>query len=118
MATFPTLANGETVHLPWSLVVDFKNTSSDMAHGWRFSYNLRSTALHRWELTFDGLSDADLDTLRTFWLARGGAYEEFSFTDPQTSDTYSKCRFVGDEFAHTAVGPNENRLRLMIQEYA
>ena len=71
-----------------------------------------------WSLEYPALSDADLSTLKAFWQARGGAYEAFDFTDPETSVTYTKCRFAGDDFEVRWIGPNLSRLTLVIQENA
>lgn len=117
MPSFPTLAGGETVHQPFTQTADFQNVTNRQPHGWQYSYNLRSTPLRRWTISYS-LSDADLDTLLAFWNARKGAYEEFSFTDPDTTVTYSKCRFAGDGFRVEDAGPNEHLVTIEIHEYA
>lgn len=117
MPAFPTLASGVSVCMPWTMRREYPNVHSDMPHGWRYSYNERGTPLHSFEIEYTGLSDADLQTLKDFWIARGGAYEEFTFTDPDTTTVHTKCRFVGDELTAVRQNYNENSVRLVIQEY-
>jgi phage-related protein len=117
MAAFPTFALGETAHLPFSQITEYMNATNRMPHGWQYAYNLRSNPLHRWSIAFS-LTDADLITLQNFWDARKGAYEEFSFTDPESGLTYTKCRFSGDSLSVRSMGPNEHLVTVEIHEYA
>ena len=118
MASFPTLAAGETTHRPWSYRRDFLTSKVEIPTGKRYAYYHRADPLMRWVVGGDSLSDADLATLRTFFLARGGNYEAFEFTDPETETLYSTCRFEGAEFKEKAIGPNENSVHLTIVEIA
>ena len=116
MPAFPTFSGGESVHLPFAQGREFWNVTNRMPHGWQYSYNLLPNGLKRWEITFS-LSDADLGTLRTFWEARSGSYEEFTFTDPDTGITTSKCRFDQEALDVRHNGPNEAVVTVIIQEY-
>ena len=118
MPSFPTLAQGNTVQYPWTRRREYNNCHVSTDHGWRYSRNALATPLMSWSLEYPALSDADVSTLKAFWQARGGAYEAFTFTDPETSTAYTKCRFAGDEFVLRRIGPNHNSLTLAIQEYA
>ncbi len=116
MAAFPTFAAGETVHVPFKQELEFLNVTNRMPHGWQYSYNLLPDGLKRWEIEFL-LSDEDLETLSNFWEARFGSYEEFSFTDPDTGVTTSKCRFDQDALEVRHLGPNEHQVAVSIREY-
>jgi len=116
MPAFPTFAFGGSVNLPFGQAVEFRNVTNRMPHGYQFACNLHATAVKRWEITYT-LSDADLDTLRTFWADRYGSYEEFTFTDPDTGVTTNKCRFDQEELSVRHDGPNENVVQVVIQEY-
>lgn len=117
MPAFPTFTAGESVHLPFSQGRGFQNVTNRQPHGWQYAYNLLATPLGRWQIQFS-LSDADLVTLQNFWDARKGAYEEFTFTDPDTGITHSRCRFDGEALAVEDVGPNEHLVTVNIVEYA
>lgn len=116
MPAFPTFANGATVHLPYTQETEYWNTINRQPHGYQYSYNILASGMKRWEIQFT-LSDADLSTLETFWAARKGCYEEFTFTDPDTGATTSKCRFDQESLSIQYIQPNENRVSVTIQEY-
>ena len=117
MSAYPTLAGGEVAHLPFTQQRDAWNITNRQAHGYQYSYNVLAAPLGRWEISYL-LTDADLATLQAFWESMGGRYGEFSFTDPDTGDTASKCRFDQDEFSVQHLGPDENRVSVTIKEYA
>lgn len=116
MPAFPTFTAGESAHLPFSQGREYMNATNRQPHGWQYAYNLLATPLGRWQIQFS-LSDADLVTLQNFWDARKGAYEEFTFTDPDTGITHSRCRFEGEALAVEDVGPNEHLVTVNIVEY-
>lgn len=116
MPAFPAFSAGESVHLPYRQEWDVLNASNKMPHGYQYAYNLRAAAVKRWEINFS-LSDVDLATLKAFWDTVKGAYDEFTFTDPDTAVTTAKCRFEQDALDTKYVGPNENLVMVQIQEY-
>lgn len=48
-----------------------------------------------WTLTHSAISYADMSTLATFFIARRGKWDDFTFTDPATSTAYT-VRFDSD----------------------
>ena len=118
MPAIPILVGGVSVHRPWQRHREYANVHNDLPHGYRYSYNERATPLMRFEIEYGPISDDDCDTLRAFWDARKGQYETFEFTDPETAITYTKCRFAMDSFSVRRLGPNENAVNVVIQEFA
>lgn len=116
MPVFPTFTEGESVHLPFTRIVEFQNAKVDMPHGWRHAYNLNASPFRRWEIEFL-LSDTDKTTLEDFFDTCGGKYEDFDFTDPVTDDTHTNCRFDQDSLDFNCLGPNENAVRVRISHY-
>ncbi len=116
MSVFPTFASGESVHVPFTQGTEFWNVVNRMAHGWQYSYNVLPDGLKRWEIELS-FSDADWATLLAAWNTSGGAYEEFTFTDPDTAVTTNKCRFDQETLEPRFVGPNEILVSVAIQEY-
>lgn len=116
MPAFPTFAAGNTMFWPCVTRRTYKNLHVENGVGQRFSYNERATPLMSWEWQDTILGDDDLATLRAFWESVGGAYEDFTFTDPDTSIAYAKCRFVGDELSVRHIGPNENAVTVSFKE--
>ena len=117
MPSFPTFTAGESVHLPFSQGVEFWNVINRQPHGYQYAYNIRASPLKRWEIEFS-FSDTDLATMLTFWDTVKGSYGEFDFTDPDTGATTNKCRFDQETLDVRYVGPNENIVSVVIQEYA
>jgi hypothetical protein len=118
MPSFPVLSAGVSVHLPWTRETVFRNAHAEQNHGGRYSYNERALPLMRWTMSPSSLPDADIATLRNFFLARGGAYEAFDFTDPETLVTHAKCRFAMESLDVRHTGPDENAVTIVIEEYA
>ena len=116
MAAYPTLSSGVAVCIPWNMRREYANISVDMEYGWRYAFNERGTPLDTIIIQYFGLSDADRQTLEDFWDARGGAYEDFTFTNPDTNVTYSKARFDGEQLEFNYDGPNENSVRVTIKQ--
>jgi hypothetical protein len=116
MPSFPTFADGSVAHVPFTQGIEFINATNRQRHGYQYAYNVLANGIKRWEIEFS-LPDADLATLQAFWEARYGKYEEFDFTDPVSLATTTKCRFDQDVLEVRQVGPDENLVRVAIQEY-
>ena len=116
MPAFPTFSAGESVHLPFSQGDEFWNVVNRQQHGYQYAYNVLASGLKRWEIEFS-FSDSDLATMQAFWDTVKGSYAEFTFTDPDTAATTSKCRFDQEALDVRYVGPNENIVAVVIQEY-
>ena len=65
--------------------------------------NKSTTAPRQYEFVHEAASASEVSTFVTFWNARKGGAEAFTFTDPRTSSQIS-CRFVGDPPDITPVG--------------
>lgn len=57
---------------------------------------LNSATQRYFNLRFDKLSAADKNTIRDFFIARGGRFESFTFTNPEDSTGYTLI-FLADE---------------------
>jgi hypothetical protein len=110
MADFPTLQ----LELPYSLTRLMRVTEAE-TDGGRYAYSWDSTPARRWELTFGYLDSTDRAVLVAFWVARGGAYETFDFTDPDTLQEYT-VRFVGDTLDTRWVTQLRAEIRVTIQQ--
>ena len=118
MATFPVLSDGVcTVHLPFTQRREYLTAAVSASTGWRYDYSWRATPLMRWQSDYQ-VGDADMATLRDFFIARNGRYDEFTFTDPETSTTYTKVHFGMDTLEIKHVGPNQHQMTLIMEEYA
>ncbi len=115
MSTFPQIVTGITTQLPFAQTDSYSVQRIRQEAGQVYAYYYDSAPLKSWELTFGSITPSELATLRTFWEGRKGGWDTFSFTDPDTSTTYT-CRFDGEEFSVVHLGPNQVSLKLRIVE--
>lgn len=91
MAYFPQI-NGNMIltQLPYSAQLAYETIVQDMESGPRFSFPRRAasltghptTPLGRFNVSFPNITDAEVEDLQTFFRARKGRLEAFSFLDP------------------------------------
>lgn len=115
MSTFPSIITGVVTQLPWGVMQSANVARVEMESGLAYAYYHDATPLLSWELNFSVLAASELSTLRTFWESMKGAWDTFSFTDPDTSTVYT-CRFEGNEFAVSYLGVGQYALKLVITE--
>lgn len=116
MPTFPLFADGSKTQFPLTESLRFQTLAAIVPSGERISYAERATGLRSWTIGGPSISDADLATLKAFFLARRGSWEAFDFVDPRTGATFTNCRFDQDTFDATALGPDENRVEIRIKQ--
>jgi hypothetical protein len=123
--TFPTLSAGVTCQLPYTQIRRYSvllndNPTSGNRYTWTwFGGGLSgfpTGSLHGWTLAYQVLSDADLATLETFYRNQWGRWSSFTFVDPETNISYSKCRFDDDALEISHQQPNVSSLTLKILE--
>lgn len=75
-------------------------------------------SLRMWRITYQLMSDADMATLETFFLAAQGRYHSFTFVDPFDGTTQSHVRFDSDvlDIKYMTVNQNSTTVTL-IQTY-
>lgn len=115
MSTYPTLASSALSQRPYTRSEQYLHCNNDMACGARFSYLKRDAPLHKFVLTYSGITDADLATLEAFWVSVNGSYGSFDFVDLEGT-TYHNCRFENDSFDMKYLSPNQNSVTLAVVE--
>jgi hypothetical protein len=116
MADFPEIRTGVVTQLPFVGEQNFANSVADMPSGLRYSYYYDASPRRRWELTFPALTTTELATLLAFYESVGGAWDAFTFTDPDVGTAYTKCRFSGDSFSYEQNGPTCSA-KMIIEEF-
>lgn len=117
-AVFPSIRAGVKTQLPFTTSFHFETVKGDMDTGQRHSYANRTAPLGAWTLDFSAITESELNTLIDFFTSMGGSYKEFSFTDPTTGVTHSKCRFSSDELSFRYISAAVRSLSLQIEEYS
>lgn len=114
MASFPSFVSGSYVaQFPFVRSLEFVNSTAITPAGVAASWYFRSTPLLSWELKYS-VSDAELDTLKAFFLDRWGRYKTFSFTDPRNGITYPRVRFDQDAIVRRATEFNSNSVEVRL----
>lgn len=103
-SAFPTFANGLRAQYPYTRTLRYATWLNELETGMRYplsSYggpfdNFPLGGLNSWKIDYPVLTDPDLSTLETFFMACQGRYRRFSFTDPDTSIVHPNCRLDQD----------------------
>lgn len=118
MASYPVLADGVCrVHLPYIQRKEYLTAGVDAETGWRYAYSWRATPLMRWVIEYSNMGDADMATIRDFFAARFGRYDEFSYTDDETGTTHTRCHFGMDTLEIRHIGANHHAVTVTIEEF-
>jgi hypothetical protein len=104
-STLPALSTGAVTQLPWSKVRSFETAYTDMESGTRHATALRGGGLanfptgaqRKWNVKWPAATAAEAEYLMKFFISVNGRMTGFSFTDPDTSVTYTGCRFDSDD---------------------
>lgn len=117
MAAYPTINGGAKSQLPFVRITRFHTTKSDVESGKRYTYADRATPLMGWELVYPAVTHAERDSIDNFFRDRGGRYETFDFTDPETGTAYTKVRFNMDELEIEYLGPSHDSMKVRLIEH-
>jgi len=84
----------------WSETPEFHTLISSYETGHEQRRNKWANPVRKFTLTFTNRSKTEYETARNFFIARKGAYEVFTWTNPNDSTSYN-VRFDGDSFGFT-----------------
>ena len=117
VSVFPAYATGLYVQHPFISERHFDVTMASHDSGQCYVYRHNSGALAKWDLSFEGLTGDEANVLIVFHSDMRGAWDYFSFTDPDTAVTHTTCRFAAKPLAITYAGPNDTRIQMTIEEF-
>lgn len=117
MAAFPEISAGIITQLPFASERQWSVVRVVQPSGPQYGYYYDAAPFAAWELSFSVVTEAELATLQAFFVNHGGGWDEFSFTDPDTGITYSKCCFSDESLRVTYLGPNEYKIAITIEAY-
>lgn len=117
--TYPSINGGVIVQFPFASGPAYLTTRNDMYSGLRYAHYWRSSPLFKWTLRYPNITDAECSTLFDFYASMMGQFQQFSFTDPETNVTHSKCRFGMASLQRTYREPGGNSVDgIVIEETA
>ena len=99
MANFPALKTGAVAQYGSDRARTFSTTVLRFLDGSEQRFAGHGAPLRRWTVRLADLDEAELETLRQFFVTQGGRAGTFSFTDPWDGTVYPNCSFAGDELA-------------------
>ncbi len=115
MPNFPTLLKtGAVAQYPLSRVVSLATQAVQFLDGSRQTYPLSGIGTRRWELNLDLLDEAEVSAVMAFAEEVGTG--TFSFTDPVTGETASKCVIFGEQLSALLVDELHGQTVLGIEE--
>ena len=116
MPTFPKLKTGAVAQYPATRALEFKTDCVRFVDGTEQRYRDSETALHRWEVNFTRLDEAELGAVEQFFTAVDGSFASFEFIDPWDGTSYPKCSLETDSLELTFTGEMDGATRLVIIE--
>jgi hypothetical protein len=72
--------------------------------------------MQQWTIRLDLLDEAEMETLREFFLSQEGRAGSFSFTDPFTGMAYPSCSFASDTLSLQFQGPQNGMTQVVVKE--
>jgi hypothetical protein len=116
MANFPSLKTGAVMQYPAGRTRQFSTQAYRFLDGSEQRFALYPTALLRWTIKLDLLDEAEIETLREFFLSEDGRAGSFSFTDPWDGSVYPNCSFGSDTLAAEFKGPMDGAVQVIVME--
>ena len=107
---------GLTPEFTFSTTTGFATLISTGENGKERRRSKRSTQRREWKLKFGLLSDVEIALIWDFYLARKGAYESFTWTDPVEGGSPVTVRFKDDTLTKNYFKANAYNLSLTIIE--
>lgn len=114
---FPEISTGVKTQLPYSVIRSYRTLKADTDAGFAYTHALRATPLHRFVLSFGAITATEAGTLLTHFLACGGRYRSFSFTDPDSATTYTNCCYAQDRLEIRHISANVRATQIEIEQY-
>jgi phage-related protein len=114
MANFPKLKTSAITQYPLSRRLQFRNQTVRFVDGSSQRYRDSAGARLQWDIQLTELDEGELAAVEEFFLAREGAFGNFSFTDPWDGHVYDDCSVADDDLALVAVAELRGSTRLSI----
>jgi len=123
MRHIPVLGSGAAVQFPFSKMRRHRTIRNEMPGGEWIKLIQKGAVRTRWELQYSGLTLAECEALRSFFIQQEGAFQSFVFVDPAANLLRYSEDFLADvwekdpqiEVTQAGAGPTgtgvANRLR-------
>jgi hypothetical protein len=116
-AAYPALYGTVVAQRPFTTRPRWQTTRNDLASGARYAWAEWGAVKAAWTMEHPCLMAAELAARLAFFVAVGGRYRGFSFTDPNTGVTHAHCRLDADALAVKWLGAGQCAVTVAITEY-
>ena len=116
MASFPPLKTGAVAQYPADRMPQFSTQAYRFLDGSEQRFPGFPGVLQQWTIRLDLLDEAELETLREFFLSQDGRAGSFSFADPWTGTVYANCSFASDTLSLQFQGPQNGITQVVVKE--
>ena len=116
MSTFPRLKTNAVQQYPARRTMEFSTSILRFLDGTEQRFREYSSPLRSWSIDLKLLDDTEMTTLESFFVAQGGQYGSFSFTDPWDQATYANCTIENPELTLRYEGPQSGSVSLVVRE--
>ena len=114
MPSFPTLKTGAVAQYPMQTGSRYVSQAVQFLDGSRQSYRIQGPALRRWSIQLNGLDEGELAGVIAF--VEQQCLVPFSFTDPVSGQTASKCIIAGQKMDAAMMQEESGQATLIIEE--
>lgn len=116
-AVYPTINGGVRTQRPFTRTARYRTSRNDMESGLRYAYSHRDDPLWSWTNSYPVITPTEAGTLLNFFVAMGGKYNTFSFTDPEDLSVHSNCRFGQDSITIQYVSVSHRSTTTTVEEF-
>lgn len=116
MSTFPRLKTNAVQQYPARRAMQFSTSILRFIDGTEQRFREYPSPLRSWSIDLRLLDDAEMTTLEHFFIAQGGQYGSFTFTDPWNQTTYPNCTIENPELVLRYEGPQSSSVSLVVRE--
>jgi phage-related protein len=116
VASFPPLKTGAVAQYPADRTPQFSTQAYRFVDGSEQRFPGYPEVLQQWTIRLGSLDEAELETLREFFLSQEGRAGSFSFADPWTGTVFPNCSFASDTLSLTFQGPQDGVTEVVVKE--
>jgi len=109
MTIFPQLPNGTLCQFPLERTLRYRTIANLAEDGSRFVLQDPNASAIQWKLSYTGLTDGELDIIRSFFESCSGRLRSFTFVDPSAnlltwSEDFSQTAWQTNTFLQLQAG--------------
>jgi hypothetical protein len=113
---FPKLGTGTVAQYPAQRGVRFQTEVLRFIDGTEQRFPQLKRSVHRWAIRLDLLTEQEVASMQSFFVAAKGRQGSFAFTDPWDGSSYPNCSLEADVMDATWLGEMNGSTSLVVRE--